>query len=44
MTQENLYQKIMNGDTISNEDLRYTMLSDDLRDLKEKYGDERRSK
>ena len=28
---------------LSNEDLRYTMLSDDLRDLKEKYGDERRS-
>ena len=28
---------------LSDEDLRYTMLSDDLKEVKEKYGDERRS-
>ena len=28
---------------LSNEDLRYSLLADDLRDMKEKYGDERRS-
>ena len=28
---------------LSNEDLRYSLLADDLRELKEKYGDERRS-
>ena len=28
---------------LSNEDLRYSLLSDDLREMKEKYGDERRS-
>ena len=28
---------------LSNEDLRYSLLADDLREMKEKYGDERRS-
>ncbi|MAO71145.1 MAG: DNA gyrase subunit A [Flavobacteriales bacterium] len=28
---------------LSNEDLRYSLLSDDLKEIKEKYGDERRS-
>ena len=32
------FQEILN-----NEDLRYTLLSDDLKEVKEKYGDERRS-
>ena len=30
-------------EVLSNEDLRYSLLADDLREMKEKYGDERRS-
>jgi DNA gyrase subunit A len=39
-----IMQKIKNFNLIlSDENLRYTMLSDDLKEVKEKYGDERRS-
>jgi DNA gyrase subunit A len=39
-----IMERIKNFNLIlSDEDLRYTMLSDDLKEVKEKYGDERRS-